>query len=288
MRPLPPARKPALAPSRELRVSPATRPADEGPSGGAGPDFVEIRNASLRGLVAQLFDMPHARIEWPSSLDPDARYDLVLVLPDEATRDARMRLLQEGIARHFHITLETELRPRDVYVLTAPNGITARAVREEGLFESSSMGIGASSLGAIDIGSRPEPSSTDSHPRIPDAIRLQEILDVPMMSDDRMSSAEAVAEMQRLFRRQFVSLLGRSDWIGGLDASLTIQELCETIEAGLDRPLINETNLTATYAISIHTDATTTAEFLRLLCATLDLATASARRDVNTLVIRTV
>jgi uncharacterized protein (TIGR03435 family) len=287
MRPLPPPRRPTAAPSRELRISPATRPADEGPSGGAGPDFVEIRNASLRGLVAQLFNMPDTRIEWPSSLDPSARYDFLLVLPAAEEREAQRRLMQDGIARHFHISLTTELRPRDVHVLTAPNGITARAVREKASFEFGSIGIGAGSVGSIDIGARPAPSSKDSHPRIPEAVRLQEILDAPTM-DERLPPADAFAEMRRHITRQFVSLLGPHDWIGGLDASLTIQELCETIEAGLDRPLIDETNLTGTYAIRIPPSAATTVDFLRLVCDSLGLVATLARREVRTLVIRVV
>jgi hypothetical protein len=106
--------------------------------------------------------------------------------------------------------------------------------------------------------------------------------------DERLPPADAFAEMRRHITRQFVSLLRPHDWIGGLDASLTIQELCETIEAGLDRPLIDETNLTGTYAIRIPPSAATTVDFLRLVCDSLGLVATLARREVRTLVIRVV
>jgi uncharacterized protein (TIGR03435 family) len=80
--------------------------------------------------------------------------------------------------------------------------------------------------------------------------------------------------------------LGAGAWIGGIDASLTIAELCETIEGGLDRPLIDETNLVGSYAISVHTEAATTADFLRATCERLGLVLTPAQRDVRTLVIR--
>jgi len=65
-----------------------------------------------------------------------------------------------------------------------------------------------------------------------------------------------------------------------------MKELCETIEGGLDRPLVDETNLADAYAISVHTEVTTTADFLRALCDKLGLVTTSARRDVRTLIVR--
>jgi hypothetical protein len=95
MRQLPPSRKPDLPPSRELRVSPATAPLRDGVSGGSGRDFVEIRNATLTGVVSHLFEIPPTRIVWDAPVDPDARYDFVLVLAD-GVPDEERRVVGDG------------------------------------------------------------------------------------------------------------------------------------------------------------------------------------------------
>jgi uncharacterized protein (TIGR03435 family) len=280
-----PPRKPKLPPSRELRISPAAVPAGEGPSGGSGSDFVEIRNVSLKAVVAKLHDMPEVRIDWPSSLDPDARYDFVLVLPRPESREMMTRLMREGIAKHFRVEISSEVRPTDTYVLTAPNGIRARPILEESMFEFGSIGIGAGSTGAIDVGAgAPDGSIGSNHPPIPEALFLEEILNTP--SSDIAQSNEEGDEVCRRFRRQLFAPVGRGAWIAGIDASMTLKELCGTIEGGLDRPLLDETNLTGTYAISIDTEATTTADFLRAVCEKLGLVSTSGRSDVRLLVVR--
>jgi uncharacterized protein (TIGR03435 family) len=272
---VPPPRKPKLPPSRELHISPATSPAGEGPSGGSGPDFVEMRNASLKAVVSKLYDMPETRIDWPSWLDPDARHDFVLVLPRLESRETMTRLMREGIAKHFRVAITSEIRSRDAYVLTAPNGIAARPAPQDSTFEFGSIGVGAVSTGAREI----------SHPPIPEALLLGDILSMPMAFSELTQSGEEVDEVLRQLRGQLLASLGLGAWIGGIDASLTLKELCATIEGGLDRPLIDETNLTGTYAIGIHTEATTTTDFLRALCDTLGLVLTTGRRDVRVLVI---
>jgi uncharacterized protein (TIGR03435 family) len=194
--------------------------------------------------------------------------------------------MQDGIARHFNVRFTIEGRPKEVYVLTAPNGIRARQVRGEPMFEFGSIGIGARSMGSIAIGAQSQTRMEDAHPRISEAFEVRQILDMPMASSEEMQSPEAFDEMRRRFRRQLSWPLGPDGWIGGIDASLTIAELCETIEDGLDRPLIDETGLGGTYAINVQTEVTTTADFLRALSDKLGLVTISGRRDVQVLMIR--
>ena len=282
-----PPRRPSLQPSRDLRISPATVPPHEGASGDSGSDFVEVRNATLKAVVSTLHEVSEARIDWPSSLDPNARYDFVLVLPRPETRETMIRLMREGIAKHFDVGISWEIRPKESYVLTAPGGIRARRAPEPSNFEFGSIGIGAASAGAFDIGAGSPSRPVDGrHPPVPEALRLREILSLPMAAADASQADEGIDEVLRRFRRQLMAPLGASAWIGGIDASLTIAELCETIEGGLDRPLVDETNLVGAYAISLHTEAATTADFLRAACERLGLVLTAAQRDVRTLVIR--
>jgi uncharacterized protein (TIGR03435 family) len=107
-----------------------------------------------------------------------------------------------------------------------------------------------------------------------------------MGSSDVTRSGDEVREMWSRLRRQLFGQLGADVWIGGISASPTVKELCEAIESGLDRPLVDETNLTGTYAINIHTELMTAADFLRSLCNKLGLVLTPGQRDVQTLVIR--
>jgi uncharacterized protein (TIGR03435 family) len=268
---LAPPRKPDLPPSRQLRVTPATAPADEGPSGGSGPDFVEIRNATLKGVVSELYDTPPARIEWPASLDPDARYDFVLVLPREESAESRTRLLRDGINAHFGLRISVENVPKDVWILTAPNGITCRERRTES----------ASQLGSMSF----QVTTLDASPRMPEAMRLHQIMDPPIDASG-MDPAAMFERMRREIARQFAALTGAGTSIAGLEATLSIQDLCTTVESGLDRPLVDETNLRGTYVIAVEADEERAGDFLHRVAGRLGLVVQPGRREVRLLVIQ--
>src|SRR5262249_5610562 len=134
--------------------------------------------------------------------------------------------------------------------------------RDESPFEFGSTGGG--SFGSIAIGERAQPGMENRYVRLPETIRLQEIMNMPPISGEEVHSPEAVQRVRRRMMRELAAPLGPNWWVGGIDASLTMEELCEILESGLDRPLIDETSLPGAYAIRIHTEATTTEAFLRV------------------------
>jgi hypothetical protein len=58
------------------------------------------------------------------------------------------------------------------------------------------------------------------------------------------------------------------------------------LEAALDRPVVDETNLTGAYELDVRTDAQTSDQFLHALCDRLGLAATPAKRHVAMLVAR--
>ena len=278
----PPMRKPNLPPLRELRVSRSTRPVDEGPTGGAGGDFVEIRNVSLQMLVPTLYDVPETRIDWPSKLASNARYDFVLVLPRKENREAIVRLVQDGIAAHFGLRFTSELRPRDVYVLTAPKGIKARPMADISGFGS--FGIGAMSMRSIAVGGA-SPEDPSGLPLLPPQLRVMEILDGLPEARPSLHDEDRFKALRRQLSRHLAEPVGPGHWIGGIESALTLAELCETIENGLDRPLIDETHLSGTYRFSVQSQAASTLDFLHALCEAEGLVVTAERREVQILVI---
>jgi uncharacterized protein (TIGR03435 family) len=93
--------------------------------------------------------------------------------------------------------------------------------------------------------------------------------------------------MRRQWSRHLAAPVGPGSWIGGIESGLTLNELCETIENGLDRPLIDETHLSGTYLFSVQSQAGSTLDFLHALCDGEGLIVTSERRDVQVLVIET-
>ena len=85
------------------------------------PQGWSLHGLTLRALLSKLYDIREDRIEVPSSLDRDNRYDVALWLPSGGT-DSRDRLLREGVLQHFAIDVQLEDRTVEVYVLSAPDG----------------------------------------------------------------------------------------------------------------------------------------------------------------------
>lgn len=74
--------------------------------------------------------------------------------------------------------------------------------------------------------------------------------------------------------------------IRGMSATTTVAQVCEMLEATLDRRVIDETNLDGTYDLDIRTQAESGEQFLHALCDRLGLAATRARRNVTMLVVR--
>jgi uncharacterized protein (TIGR03435 family) len=227
-----------------------------------------MRNASLKSVVAQLFEIPPPRIVWDASIDPDARYDFVLVLEDEVTDEERRRLVGEGIARHFGVRMSIEDRPVPVWVVTAPNGVKARERRTR---ESSGFG-------SMTMSSHRVTSTHSAGQPLPEAMRLLQILHA-QRGFDSSSSLDHMQAMARSLGAMAVA--GAS--IDGIEGEFTIGELCDLLEPGLDRPLIDETGLTGRYVIAYETDAP--GDFLHPIADRLGLSLAEATRKVSALVV---
>ncbi len=272
IRPAPPARKPNLPPSYDVRITPTRRTVEDGPSGGSGPDYWVIEGAPLSPVLAKLYDISETRIDLPASLD-SSRYDFVLVLPRNATQETMIRLMREGIEKHFHMM--RELRPMDVDVLTAPNGIRAREAHEDDF----AFGF-VESIGFTD-------AAQDGPPQVPHDLPLTEIMNLQMVPSERPPSPEDAMRNARseFFRAAYGSRRGGVG-INSIGASLTMEELCEVLESGVGHPVIDETHLAGTYEVNVHSEAVNTRDFLRVLCEKLGLIVTADQRAVSMLVVR--
>jgi hypothetical protein len=265
--PPPPAKKPNLPPSDKVRIAVSRRTADDGPSGGSGPDYWVIEGARLRPVLAKLFETVETRIELSPGADR-GRHDFVLVLPRPTTREAMGRAMRAGVERYFGVTIE--IRSVEAYVLTAPNGIRARVAIDD------RAGLGFGSVGFTEM------ASAEDMSRMASEFALRQIMDLWAVPSERPrdDGADAVG---RELRNDLAGSLGRHAHVHSLRQSSTVADLCRLLEGGLDRPLLDETGLTEVYAIDIHAEPMTTRAFLDVLCDKLHLTLATATREVSVL-----
>ena len=109
-------------PAMDVRITPTRLTLDEGTRGHAGPGDWSRHGHDLRSIVAEVFGIDLARIDWPEGVDGFARYDIDVRLPEPVHEDEIHRLVRDAIRRHFQITIEPETRVMDVYVLTTSGG----------------------------------------------------------------------------------------------------------------------------------------------------------------------
>jgi hypothetical protein len=91
----------------------------KGPHGAgetAGDDFWALEGFDIKAALARVFSsdeahFPEKRIELPASFDAGERYDFFLVLAPHETSEMRNRLMQDGIERHFRVSIALESRP---------------------------------------------------------------------------------------------------------------------------------------------------------------------------------
>jgi uncharacterized protein (TIGR03435 family) len=260
--------KPDIPPSTEVTIKPTERRPHEGVSARRASDYWVLESIPLKDMLSRLHDIQKERIELPPSLDDDRRYDFLLVLPQRESRETVDRLMREGIEKYFRIRVAAEVRDMDVYVLTAPNGAisaTRTSLDEPGSF------------GWVDI--QTPASAPDNFIGLSDPPWRRDENEAPTEDELSKMAGEFLKSLAGGWKRGTAS-------IRGMSARSTVAQLCEMLEATLDRPVIDETNLDRTYDLNIRTQAESGEQFLHALCDQLGLAATPARRNVTMLVVR--
>jgi uncharacterized protein (TIGR03435 family) len=258
--------KPDLPPSTEVTVRPTDRRPHDGVSARRTSDYWILEGITLKEMLSRLHGIQKERIELPSSFDEDRRYDFLLVLPQRESRDTIDRLMCEGTDKYFGIRVAPEVRDMDVYVLTAPTGAisaTRAALDEPGSFAW------------VDI--RSPASAPDNVVGFSD----------PSWRRDERPTADDLGQIAGEFLKSLAGGWKRGTAsIRGMAAATTLAQVCEMLEATLDRPVIDETNLEGTYDLDVRTQAESGEQFLHALCDRLGLAVTPDRRKVTVLVVR--
>ena len=234
--------KPDIPPSYEVHVSPSST---SGTTGSEGPD---LRGFGLKAVLAKAYEKDPSRILLPASLDNEERYDFVLVPPREMERAEMFRLMQQGIEKHFGVSVTVEDRVMDVYVMTALANKTPAAKTGE-------VNLGFS------IGwSGPEHA-------------------VVRTRDGTPPTAE-------MLREAASGLNLSSSGIVDISAdNCTMDDFRLALEEGLNRPILDDTNMKGTYDIAVR-GARSNEAFVQMLRDQAGIVLTPARRNIEMLVVR--
>lgn len=129
------ARKPDLPPSYSVHVSPSEAHT-AGTFSSRGPDWWWAKGTELREIMSRVYGISETLIMLPPAIDPQARYEIALLLPQREPEPVVHRLIEQAIEAHLNIVTSLEPQTLDVYVVTR---IAGRGPQESG-------GIGAVSF----------------------------------------------------------------------------------------------------------------------------------------------
>jgi uncharacterized protein (TIGR03435 family) len=253
----PPPQRPDYPPSDEVHISLSTV---EGTIGSTAPDHWMQRGFDLRAILSMILGTAPSRIETPPALDNGARYDIALVPPRLQDEETMNRQLREGIEKYFHVTIAPEIRPADVYVMTAVEGKTPPAKSaDDSLVSGCAVAF-----------------STDWEPFT--------------FPEGSAPTRKAVEEAFRhaMENPEFRSRMAAAESKARIAVSSSMDEFSRALEDGLHRPVIDETGLAGIYDFQIQGDPRSTQEFLDMLRDQLGIVLTPTRRNIEMIVVRPV
>ncbi len=236
--------KPDISPSYEVHISPSHT---NGTDSSEGPDQFVYRGYDLRGIMSVIYKKDPSRLVLPAALEDEKRYDFVLVLPHEMNREEMYQLVQGAIEKYFHLSVQVESRPMQVYVMTAVDGEMPGRKTAKGfgsLFISSST--------------QWEAVPGDAPPTI-ETLKMYSAGKLPKGGISQFSAFGA-----------------------------TMDDLRQTLEQELNRPIVDETNLDGAYEITVQGKAPHNDDLLQMLREQAGIVLTPAQRKTEMLVVTPV
>jgi len=184
-----------------------------GPSGGPGtkdPGRIHYPYMTLKNLIMDAYDVKNFQVSGPAWLDTE-RFDITATMPPDTTKEQFRLMLQNLLAERFKMTVHRETKDLPMYSLVvARNGPKMKESREVPPTKDSDDGGPA-------LPSHPK-IGADGFPELPGLVGQPGIFGIMMPGRARM-----IAQQQ------------------------TMRDLAERLTRQLNRPVKDETGLTAKY-----------------------------------------
>ena len=112
---------PHFPPSYQVHISPTGLP--QGEEIGEAANYWVARGWDLRNMIAEAWHVDTSRLDIAKGVDAEKRYDFAMVLPKPEDRDTIYTFVRQAIQEQLHLRISSVPEPKDVFVLTAPNGL---------------------------------------------------------------------------------------------------------------------------------------------------------------------
>jgi uncharacterized protein (TIGR03435 family) len=184
--------------------------------GGGGPidpGRIDYKGINLRSLIARAFGVKDYQIEGPQWLE-DSRYDVIATIPKGSSTEQINLMMQGLLKERFKLALHHESKPLAVYTL--------------------SVAKGGSKLKELDAAAL----ATATPPPLPPG--------VPPPPPPPPGAAGPGGRGMGLGMRMMMSPTSRR-----MTGNTTLTRLCNMLSNMMDRPVVDLTELTGTYAIDL-------------------------------------
>ena len=211
-----------------------------GGPGTTDPGTLTCTNTPLKQLLVRAYDLKNYQVEGPAWLETDG-YDIVAKIPAETSKEQFNLMLQSLMAERFKVTVHRETKTLPVYVLTVgKNGPKLKEVDAATLEASKAAAAAAApARGSTPLPPPPPPPSGS----------------IGMTYSTSVSGAAmgrgGMPAMAKGPTARMGMMVNNGSMVRTLSGYLTMAQVVTSLSNALDRPVLDQTELTATYDIDL-------------------------------------
>ena len=210
-----------------------------GGPGTSDPGTLTCDNTPLKQLLVRAYDLKNYQVEGPAWLDTDG-YDIVAKVPSGTTKEQFNLMLQSLLAERFKVTAHRETKTLPVYALTVgKNGPKLKEVDAATLVASKAAAVAA-----------PAPARGGAllaPPPPPGAIGMSYSTSVPVGAMGRVG----MPAMAKGPNARMGMMINNGSMVRTLSGYITMTQLVGSLSNALNRPVLDLTELTATYDVDL-------------------------------------
>ncbi len=210
-----------------------------GGPGTTDPGTLTCNNTPLKQLLVKAYELKNYQVEGPAWLESDG-FDIVAKVPAGTSKEQFNLMLQSLLAERFKVAVHRETKTLPVYALTiGKNGPKLREV-DAATLEASKAAVAAAAPGRDGPPLPPPPPPSGS-------IGMSYSTSVPGAPMGR----GGMASMPKGPNARMGMMVNNGSVVRTLSGYLTMTQLVGALSNALDRPVIDLSELTATYDIDL-------------------------------------
>jgi uncharacterized protein (TIGR03435 family) len=190
------------------------------------PGTLTCTNSTLKMLLVKAYDLKNYQVEGPDWLD-SAGFDIVAKVPAGTSKEQFNLMLQGLLAERFKVAVHRETKTLAAYVLTVAKGGPKLKEVDQSTLDASAAATAAN--GGMPL---PPPPPRPS-------------------SGGLYSPAGGMPKMPKSAGLRMAMMATPTSMFRALSGYATMKQLTAALSGALDRPVVDETALTATYDLEL-------------------------------------